>query len=71
MTATQQATQEILKVTGQGTASESVKAGVLRIVENYWGSKGSMAKGLAVGLIIDELGVKYGEYSGKIATQLP
>lgn len=70
MTAAQQATQEILKVTGKDSAPEAVKAKALTVVENYYNAKGGMAKAYAVGLLIDVLEVKYGEYAGRIATQL-
>lgn len=70
MTAAQQATQEILKVTGKESASDEVKTKAGKVVEQYYDAKGSMAKAYAVGLLIDVLEVKYGDYAGRIATQL-
>lgn len=71
MTATETAVQEILKVTGNENAPQNVKAEITGIVDTYYGGKGmQMAKGLAVGLIVDALGGKYGDLAGKISLQL-
>ncbi len=71
MTATETAVTEILKVTGNENASGSVRKAVTEIVQKYYDGKGMvLAKGMAVGLLCDALGVKYGDNAAKIANQL-
>jgi hypothetical protein len=70
MTATDQAVQNILEATGQQQASDKAKEAVRSAVSQYYAAKGSMAKSFTVGLIIDALGIKYGDNAAKIAPQL-
>lgn len=56
-------------MTGQQPIQQS-KDGVLKVVQQYYDAKGTMPKTLAVGLILDELGLKYADAAGKVATCL-
>lgn len=67
MTPTQQTVQKILAVTGNESATAAVKNKLTELVDAYYNSRGSMAKTFTVGLIIDELGLKWGEYAGKLS----
>ena len=67
MTPTQQTVQNILAVTNNQTASKPVVDRITAQVDGYYGARGQMAKMHVVGLILDDLNLKWGEYAGKVS----
>jgi len=67
MSPTQQTVQAILAATGNENASKAVKDKITQQVDGYYNARGQMAKMNVVGLILDDLGLKWGDYAGKLS----